>query len=151
MVNLGLEHSQIKLSRSYASYYKKWLLSYISLIFANLLAHNFVIGKLYTADLNKILRSPNAPVAHALELNFLSYAIVTAVIVFFVSRALPKKHAVPMGVLYGMLLGTIVFLPHTLTNYVMFKEWSVAIILIDICWGILQGAIVGLITATMHK
>ena len=143
--------NQIKLSDEYSFYYKTWLASFVAVVLANALVHNLIIDKFYEIDLIKILRTIKDPAVPALELNVISYAVLTAVMVFFISKALPKRHIVPMGTLYGMLFGLAVFLLHTCVNYAMLRNWSVAIVIIEICWGILQGGLIGYITAFIYK
>ncbi len=151
MLNSLLQYSQIKLSKEYSFYYKTWLSSFIAIVIANAVVHNLLIDRFYEMDLTKILRTIKDPRIPGLELNVLSYAIITAVMVFFISRTLPKKHTVPVGVLYGMLFGVTIFWPHTLANFVTIKYWSVAIVIIESCWGVLQGGLIGFVTAYIYK
>ena len=90
----------------------------------------FFLGNVYNAQLGDMMReTPNALAAGVF------YVAYIAAILYFAVR--PAFHEARLGpaILNGALLGALAYGTFTLTNYAIFTNWSVVLVLSDIAWG----------------
>ena len=90
----------------------------------------FFLGNVYNAQLGDMMReTPNALAAGAFYVGYI------AAILYFAVR--PAFHEARLGpaVLNGALLGALAYGTYTLTNYAIFTNWSLVLVLSDIAWG----------------
>jgi uncharacterized membrane protein len=90
----------------------------------------FFLGDVYDAQLGDMMReTPNGLAAGAFYVGYI------AGILYFAVR--PALHEARLGpaVLNGALLGALAYGTFTLTNYAIFTDWSLVLVLSDIAWG----------------
>ena len=90
----------------------------------------FFLGDVYDAQLGDVMReTPNGLAAGAFYVGYI------AGILYFAVR--PALHEARLGpaVLNGALLGALAYGTFTLTNYAIFTDWSLLLVLSDIAWG----------------
>ena len=96
----------------------------------------FVLGDIYEATLGDMMReSPNGLAA---AIFYIAY--IAGIVYFAVRPALDENRAGP-AIVNGALLGALAYGTYTLTNYAIFAQWSVALVLSDIAWGAFLTAI----------
>jgi len=74
-----------------------------------------------------------------------------AAMVFVISPALSNHWSVGRVMLYGALLGLVIYGGYDLTNLAILKGWPIAISIIDIAWGITFSTLGCLITVTISR
>lgn len=90
----------------------------------------FFLGDIYNAQLGDMMReTPNGLAAGAF------YAGYIAGILYFAVRPAFEEARMGPAVLNGALLGALAYGTFTLTNYAIFADWSVVLVLSDIAWG----------------
>ena len=94
------------------------------------------LGDVYEAQLGSMMR-PGAS-AWAAALFYVGY--LAAILFFAVRPALADKR-VATAVLHGAVLGAVAYGTYTLTNYAIFSQWSVLLVVSDIGWGTFLTAI----------
>lgn len=96
----------------------------------------FFVGDVYDAQLGDMMReSPNGLAAAAFYLAYI------AGIVYFAVRPALDENRVGPALLNGALLGALAYGTYTLTNYAIFAQWSMTLVLSDIAWGAFLTAI----------
>lgn len=90
----------------------------------------FFLGDVYEATLGDMMRdSPSGLAAAAFYVGYIGG------IVYFAVRPALDENRVGPALLNGALLGALAYGTYTLTNYAIFSQWSVALVLSDIAWG----------------
>lgn len=90
----------------------------------------FFIGDVYDAQLGDMMReTPNGLAAGAFYVGY-----IAGILYFAVRPALHEARVGP-AVLNGALLGALAYGTYTLTNYAIFTDWSLVLVLSDIAWG----------------
>jgi uncharacterized membrane protein len=74
-----------------------------------------------------------------------------ASVVFVINPAMAGNWSLGKVLLYGALLGLVIYGAYDLTNLAILKNWSLAISLIDIAWGIIFSALGALITVVLSR
>ncbi len=93
------------------------------------------LRQVYEDQLGSMMRE--APAGWAAGVFYLAY--VVALVHFAVRPALDKaRWSVAAG--NGAALGAIAYGTYTLTNFAIFREWSVTLVVSDIAWGALLSA-----------
>jgi uncharacterized membrane protein len=90
----------------------------------------------YEAQLGSMMR-PSASV-WAATLFYIGY--LGAILYFAVRPALAERRVVTAA-LHGAVLGAVAYGTYTLTNYAIFAQWSVLLVVSDIGWGTFLTAI----------
>ena len=88
------------------------------------------LGDVYEAQLGSMMR-PTASVAAA-ALFYVGY--LAAILYLAVRPALADKR-IATAALHGAALGAVAYGTYTLTNYAIFAQWSVLLVVSDIGWG----------------
>ena len=88
------------------------------------------LGDVYDAQLGSMMR-PSAS-AWAAALFYVGYL---AAILFFAVRPALAETRVATAALNGAVLGAVAYGTYTLTNYAIFSQWSVLLVVSDIGWG----------------
>lgn len=91
---------------------------------------SYFLVDVYEAQLGDMMRqSPNGLAAGAF------YVAYIAGIVYFAVRPALDENRVGPAALNGALLGALAYGTYTLTNYAIFTQWSITLVLSDIAWG----------------
>lgn len=91
---------------------------------------SYFLVDVYEAQLGDMMRqSPNGLAAGAF------YIAYVGGIVYFAVRPALNENRVGPAALNGALLGALAYGTYTLTNYAIFAQWSIALVLSDIAWG----------------
>ena len=90
----------------------------------------FFLGGIYDAQLGDMMRE--TPDGLAAGVFYVGYV---AGIVYFAVRPAFDEARIGPAVLNGALLGALAYGTYTLTNYAIFTNWSLVLVLSDIAWG----------------
>ena len=90
----------------------------------------------YEAQLGSMMR-PEASAAAAV----LFYVGYVGAILYFAVRPALAEGRIATAILHGAVLGAIAYGTYTLTNYAIFSQWSVLLVVSDIGWGTFLTAI----------
>lgn len=76
------------------------------------------------------------------------YLVYVAGIVFFAVRPAAFAESIPQAVMLGALYGFFTYATYDLTNMATIKDWPLAVVIVDIMWGVsLCGLVAGAATA----
>jgi len=76
----------------------------------------------------------------------LCFLLISFGIVYFVLDKIREDHIIEDSFKYGGVFGAIVYGVFDLTNYSMFTDYSLKIVMIDLIWGTLLGSIVSILS-----
>lgn len=76
----------------------------------------------------------------------LCFLLISFGIVYFVLDKIREDHIIKDSFKYGGVFGAIVYGVFDLTNYSMFTDYSLKIVMIDVIWGTLLGSIVSILS-----
>jgi uncharacterized membrane protein len=76
----------------------------------------------------------------------LCFLLISFGIVYFVLDKIREDHIIEDSFKYGGVFGAIVYGVFDLTNYSMFTDYSLKIVMIDVIWGTLLGSIVSILS-----
>lgn len=132
------------------AFYKTWLSIFCIDAILNVLVYTYFIGQFYKTELSKIGLDRIDRDKPMMEIQVVSYAVITAVMIFFILKSVRKINRRSTGALYGGLLGIIIFLSHNIFNHALLKDWTVALVIIDSSWGIIQGLLIGFLSVVLY-
>jgi uncharacterized membrane protein len=103
----------------------------------------FIFVDIWSKMINNIQLSPML-----LDNRFIipAYILMTLSIVIYVIPKINKEHILRDSIIYGGLMGLIIYGIFDMTNLVVFKKYSTNIAFIDITWGTFLFTITTLIT-----
>jgi uncharacterized membrane protein len=108
----------------------------VAFLLIDLVWIGFFLGDVYDAQLGDMMReTPNGLAAGAF------YVAYIAGILYFAVRPAFHEARVGPAALNGALLGALAYGTFTLTNYAIFADWSLVLVLSDIAWGAFLTAI----------
>ncbi len=88
------------------------------------------LGDVYEAQLGDMMReTPDGIAAGAFYLGYIAGILYLAV------RPALKAGRVSPALINGAILGALAYGTYTLTNYAIFTQWSLTLVLSDIAWG----------------
>jgi uncharacterized membrane protein len=76
----------------------------------------------------------------------LCFLLISFGIVYFVLDKIREDHIIEDSFKYGGVFGAIVYGVFDLTNYSMFVDYNLKIVMIDVIWGTILGSIVSIIS-----
>lgn len=79
------------------------------------------------------------------------YLIYVAGIIFFSVRPAVASHSLRQAVVLGALFGFFTYATYDLTNMATIKNWPIAIVVVDIVWGVCLCAMVAGISFTLAQ
>ena len=94
------------------------------------------LGGVYEAQLGSMMRP--SPSVWAAAIFYVAYV---GAILFLAVRPALAEQRMATAVLHGAVLGAIAYGTYTLTNYAIFAQWSVLLVVSDIGWGAFLTAI----------
>jgi len=106
----------------------------IDLLWLGVIAKNFYMKHLAPFFADRV----NWPAA------FIFYILFVAGILIFAVMPAVEKQSLPRAVVYGALFGFFTYATYDLTNLATLRNWPVAIVIVDILWGTILCAAVGL-------
>jgi uncharacterized membrane protein len=77
----------------------------------------------------------------------LSYMTIILPIVIFVIPKLTPERRVLDSIVYGGVMGLMMYGMFSFTNYALIKQWSLQVVLLDTIWGAILYSIVSLLTS----
>ncbi len=105
-----------------------------------------IAKKIYSDQIGFLMRqSTNWPAATLFYIFF-----IIGVIIFCVLPAV-EKDSLNHAILYGALFGFFTYMTYELTNYAVIKDWPLAIVPIDIVWGVILTSIVSTVGFLIAK
>ena len=77
----------------------------------------------------------------------LSYVTIILPIVLFVIPKLTPQRRVLDSLIYGGIMGGLMYGMFSFTNYALIKKWSISVALLDTIWGTILYSLVSLLTS----
>ncbi len=111
-------------------YVKAFAAAAIALLVIDIAWISLFLRDVYDAQLGSMMR-PTASAAAA-AVFYVSY--IGAILYFAVRPALVEQRTATAAV-HGAVLGAIAYGTYTLTNYAIFTQWSILLVVSDIGWG----------------
>ena len=107
----------------------------IDLLWLGVIAKNF-----YKNQIGFMMKStPNWPAA------LIFYALFLVGIMIFCVMPAVEKDSLNHALLYGAMFGFFTYMTYELTNYAVIKDWPLAIVPVDILWGVVLATAVSLV------
>ena len=119
------------------------VVGFISFIALDYLWIGVLTKSFYLKELSSHLALKDGVLAPYLPAVPFVYIVAIIGIIMF---ALPKAHSLPSAFLAGAILGFIMYAFYDITNLSIFKDYSLAVTLVDIAWGTF---LVGAVTTIM--
>ena len=126
-------------------YLLKFFITFIVFMGIDLIWLGFIARKLYVSYLGPFLRTPpNWPAAFIFYILFIIGLIIYAIEPAIVAKDVKK------ALLSGALFGFFTYMTYDLTNLATLKNWPIAIVPIDIVWGVILSASVSSISCFIY-
>jgi len=90
---------------------------------------------LYKKELGSFLRMSGTDLQPIIWAALVVYIAIPLGIVLFVLPRVSAENLAASALLWGALYGIVVYTIYDMTNYSLFRDWSLKVSLIDICWG----------------
>jgi uncharacterized membrane protein len=104
----------------------------------------FIARGFYASQMGTMLRSPVLPIPAL----FAYLLLVLGLSVFVIVPAVEKK-AVLHAIVYGALLGGVVYGVYDCTNMATLQRWSINLLIVDILWGVVVSSLVSALTTLL--
>lgn len=140
----------MNLNKKYMAFYKTWLSIFCIDAILNVVVYTYFIGAFYKTELSKIGLDRIDRDKPMLEIQLVTYAVIIAILVFFIIKSIGKVNRRSTGALYGGILGGVIFLSHNVFNHALLKHWTIALVIVDSSWGILQGIFIGVFSVMFY-
>ena len=126
-------------------YLLKFFITFIVFMGIDLIWLGFIARKLYVSYLGPFLRTPpNWPATFIFYILFIIGLIIYAIEPAIVAKDVKK------ALLSGALFGFFTYMTYDLTNLATLKNWPIAIVPIDIIWGVILSASVSSISCFIY-
>ena len=121
----------------------------ISIVTFLVLTIDFIWIKLVMLDQynSLIYNVQNRSLSLRLIPTMLSYITIILPIVLFVIPKLTKQRRVLDALVYGGIMGFLMYGMFSFTNYALIENWSVTVVLLDTIWGAILYSLVSLLTS----
>ena len=120
-------------------YFLVWLLSFAFTSLIDAIWHLGIFKKAYSEGIKPLARMSGDKMAINPFAGILSQVLVVTCIVFLVLYKVQKvnyQEAMLIGAIAGILAITV----YGLTNYALFKDWSLELTVLEVIWGPILGA-----------
>jgi uncharacterized membrane protein len=120
-------------------YFLVWLLSFAFTSLIDAIWHLGIFKKAYSEGIKPLARMSGDKMAINPFAGILSQVLVVTCIVFLVLYKVQKvnyQEAMLIGAIAGILAITV----YGLTNYALFKDWSLKLTVLEVIWGPILGA-----------
>lgn len=134
-------------------YYRKinseTLYKIISIVTFLVLTIDFIWIKLVMLDQynSLIYNVQNKPLSLRFIPTMLSYITIILPIVLFVIPKLTPQRRVLNSLVYGGIMGVLMYGMFSFTNYALIQDWSFSVVLLDTIWGGVLYSLVSLLTS----
>jgi uncharacterized membrane protein len=112
------------------TYLRAWLGTAVSFVIIDLAWITLVVRDLYAGQLGSLLQAN--PDVTASAIFYLGY---TAGIVYLAVQPALQARAISPALLRGAALGAMAYGTYTVTNYAIFEDWTMTLLVSDILWG----------------
>lgn len=120
-------------------YFLVWLLSFAFTSLIDAIWHLGIFKKAYSEGIKPLARMSSDKMAINPFAGILAQVLVVTCIVFLVLYKVQKvnyQEAMLIGAIAGILAITV----YGLTNYALFKDWSLKLTVLEVIWGPILGA-----------
>ena len=133
-----------------ARYFLVWLLSFAFTSLIDAIWHFGIFRRAYSEGIKPLARMSGEKMTFNPFAGVLSQVLVVTCIVFLVLYKAPKvnyQEAMLIGAVAGILAITV----YGVTNYALFKDWSLKLTLLEVIWGPMLGGISGVFVVWMKS
>ena len=122
---------------------RNWIVVFVVMVVLTLIWHQGIFGRLYPSHLDPIVaRDANGNQAPRMVAFLLAHIVAAIGFVFYVP-ALARTRSGFIG--HGAVMGLVTFGMFALLSHGLFQNWSTWLMGMDICFGVLGGAITGFV------
>lgn len=120
----------------------------VSFILLDALWLGVLMNGFYKTNLAPLARMSGGNLAPIWPAAALVYPLLAAGVTFFV---LTQSRTAFEALVYGALLGVVIYGVYDFTNYSTLRDWPLALALVDLCWGAVICGAASWITATLTR
>ncbi|UCC39710.1 MAG: DUF2177 family protein [Candidatus Aminicenantes bacterium] len=123
-------------------YFLVWLLSFAFTSLIDAIWHLRIFKKAYSEGIKPLARMSGDKMAFNPFAGILSQVLVVTCIVFLVLFKTQKVNYLE-GALIGAIAGVLAITVYGVTNYALFKDWSLKLTVLEVIWGPMLGGFSG--------
>jgi len=123
-------------------YFLVWLLSFAFTSMIDAIWHLGIFKKAYSEGIRPLARMSGDKIALNAFAGVLSQVLVVTCIVFLVLYKVQKVNYLEAA-LIGAIAGILAITVYGVTNYALFKDWSLKLTILEVIWGPILGAFSG--------
>lgn len=120
-----------------------WVVSFIFTSLFDVLWHLVIFKKSYVKGIRPLARMTGEKISFKAGPGLLSQVLVVTSLVVLV-LIVAKGGTASLAVVVGALAGVLAISVYGVTNYALFKDWSLTLTILEFVWGPLLGGISGL-------
>lgn len=119
-----------------------WILSFTFTSIIDAIWHLGIFRKSYSEGLKPLARITDGKITLNAPAGLIAQVLVVTCIVFLVLYKVPEGHFLDAA-LIGALAGILAITVYGVTNYALFKDWSLKLTVLEVIWGPILGGLSG--------
>ena len=131
-------------------YFLVWLLSFAFTSLIDTIWHLGIFKKAYSEGIKPLARMSGDKMAFNAFAGILSQVLVVTCIVFLVLFKTQKVNYLEAA-LIGAIAGILAITVYGVTNYALFKDWSLKLTVLEVIWGPMLGGFSGAFVVWMKS
>jgi uncharacterized membrane protein len=131
-------------------YFLVWLLSFAFTSLIDAIWHLGIFKKAYSEGIKPLARMSADKMAFNAFAGIVSQVLVVTCIVFLVLFKTQKVNYLEAA-LIGAIAGILAITVYGVTNYALFKDWSLKLTVLEVIWGPMLGSSSGVFVAWMKS
>jgi uncharacterized membrane protein len=132
--------SERRAGMSIIRYILVWLISFAFTSIVDVIWHLVIFKKAYTEGMKPLARMSGNKMAFNAIAGLLAQVLVVTCIVFLVLFKAGERNFLEAA-LIGMAAGILAITVYGLTNYALFKDWSLKLAVLEVIWGPVLGGL----------
>lgn len=120
-----------------------WILSFAFTSIIDAIWHLGIFRKAYSEGIKPLARITEGKITLNAPAGIIAQVLVVTCIVFLVLYKVPKGDLLE-AVLIGAIAGILAITVYGVTNYALFKDWSLKMAILEVIWGPILGGLSGI-------
>jgi len=120
-----------------------WVLSFAFTSIIDAIWHLGIFRKAYSEGIKPLARITEGKITLNAPSGLIAQVLVVTCIVFLVLYKVPEGHFLDAA-LIGAIAGILAITVYGVTNYALFKDWSLKLTVLEVIWGPILGGLSGI-------